>query len=62
MHALQCGSVLLCGEEEGGVDGPTFDPVSVSDCPGVILCHSPQGVESVASPGGFRGFWKVVNF
>ena len=39
------GSVLLCGEEEGGVDSPTSEPVSASDCPVFILCHSPQGVE-----------------
>ena len=27
-------SELLCGDEEGGVDGPTSDPVSVCDRPG----------------------------
>ena len=28
--------MLLCGEEEGGVDGPTTDPVSASSCTRVV--------------------------
>ena len=38
------GSVLLCGEEEGGVDGPTSDPVSASDRLGV--CFASFSLES----------------
>ena len=41
------GSVLLCGEEEGGVDGPTSDPVSASDGPGVRLASFFYGVISL---------------
>ena len=49
MRVLLRGSVLLCGEEEGGVNGPTFDPVSVSDRPGVcfVSFSSKSGVISL---------------
>ena len=35
--------VLLCGEEEGGVDGPTSDPVSASAGPTVHLVSFSSG-------------------
>ena len=35
MRVLLRGSVLLCGEEEGGVDSPKSETVSASDRPGV---------------------------
>ena len=43
------GSVLLCGEEEGGIDGPMSEPVSASDRPGVrfVSISSGSGVISL---------------
>ena len=37
------GSVLLCGEEDGGNDGPTSDHVLASDCPGVRFASFSSG-------------------
>ena len=37
------GSILLCGEEEGGVDGATSDPVSASDHAGVRFASFSSG-------------------
>ena len=36
-------SVLLRGEEEGGVDGPTSNPVSASDRPSVRFASFSSG-------------------
>ena len=49
MRVLLRGSLLLCGEEDGGVDGPTSEPVSASDRPGVRLVSfsSESGVMSL---------------
>ena len=44
------GNVLLCGEEEGGEDGPTSDPVSTSDRPGVRFASFSSGSGVMSAP------------
>ena len=43
MRVLLRGIVLLCGEEEGWIDGPTSDPVLVSDRRGVRFAPFSSG-------------------